>query len=125
MDGRPLLWKAAFRTITFDNGVEFSRWREMEDALGIKTYFARPYHSADRGSNENCNGLVRRFVRKGADIGTIPLHVTRSINAQINGKHRRILGYRTAEDMMREELTKLGIFDTKQDINNCLTSFYN
>ena len=60
-----------FKSITFDNGSEFSKWMDMEVNLGFKTYFARPYHSGDRGSNENCNGLIRRYIKKGTDINTI------------------------------------------------------
>lgn len=75
-----------FRTITFDNGIEFSRWQEMESELGVTTYFGRPYHSCDRGSNENCNGLIRRFIRKGTDINKIDRKLSRQINMEINGK---------------------------------------
>ena len=79
-----------FRTITFDNGAEFSRWREMESELGITTYFGRPYHSCDRGSNENCNGLIRRFIKKGTDINKIDTKFSRQINKEINGKKRKM-----------------------------------
>lgn len=104
----PAFMKAC-RTITFDNGIEFGLWREMEERLGITTYFGRPYHSCDRGSNENCNGLVRRFVRKGTDINGIDSETTRQINREINEKRRRLLGYESAEASFSKALEKEGI----------------
>ena len=98
-----------FRTITFDNGAEFSRWREMESELGITTYFGRPYHSCDRGSNENCNGLIRRFIKKGTDINKIDRKFSRQINKEINGKKRKLFGYESAEERFTNALVKHGI----------------
>ena len=103
-DRHPCFGKV-FRTITFDNRAEFSRWREMESELGITTYFGRPYHSCDRDSNE----LVRRFVRKGTDINTIDRKFTRQINMEINGKKRKLLGYESAEERFTNVLVKHGI----------------
>jgi len=56
------------KTFTFDNGKEFSRFKEIEDRLGVTCYFANPYHSWERGTNENTNGLLRRFFPKGMDF---------------------------------------------------------
>ena len=74
-------------------------------------YFGRPYHSCDRASNENCNGLIRRFIKKGTDINTIDIAVSRSINRQINNKKRKILGYISAEQSFLHELTNIGFYD--------------
>lgn len=74
-------------------------------------YFGRPYHSCDRASNENCNGLIRRFIKKGTDINTVDLAVSRSINRQINNKKRKILGYISAEQSFLHELTNIGFYD--------------
>lgn len=62
-------FKDIFKSITFDNGNEFSRWKDMEvkpntKEKRTKIYFGRPYHSCDRASNENCNGLIRYFIKK-------------------------------------------------------------
>lgn len=54
-----------FKTITFDNGTEFHSYRELELEFGLKCYFATPYHSWERGSNENLNGLIRQYLPKG------------------------------------------------------------
>lgn len=72
-------------------------------------YFGRPYHSCDRASNENCNGLIRRFIKKGTDINTVDKSVSLSINKQINNKKRKILGYVSAEQSFLDELHKLGL----------------
>ena len=69
-------FKDIFKSITFDNGSEFSRWKDMEvkpntKEKRTKIYFGRPYHSCDRDTNENCNGLIRYFIQKGTDINTI------------------------------------------------------
>ena len=99
-------FKEIFKSITFDNGSEFSRWRDMEIKPGTKErrttiYFGRPYHSCDRASNENCNGLIRYFIKKG----------TIDINNKINQKKRKILGYLPAEQLFLEELAQIGITD--------------
>ena len=62
-------FKDIFKSITFDNGSEFSRWKDIEQKPKSKekrttVYFGRPYHSCDRASNENCNGLIRYFIKK-------------------------------------------------------------
>ena len=59
------------RTPTRDRGSENVRWREVEQALGLKTYFAHPYCSCERGTNENTNGLIRRFFPKKTDWNNV------------------------------------------------------
>jgi IS30 family transposase len=56
------------KTMTFDNGKEFAGFKELEQGLNIRSYFARPYHSWERGTNENTNGLLRQFFLKGMDF---------------------------------------------------------
>ena len=107
-------FKAIFKSITFDNGSEFSRWKDIEKRPGArefrtKVYFGRPYRSCDRGSNENCNGLIRYVIKKGTDINKIDLQKSIDINKSINNKPRKILGYRTAESCFIQELEKLKI----------------
>ena len=107
-------FKAIFKTITFDNGSEFSRYKDIEHKPGdkearTKVYFGRPYHSGDRGSNENCNGLIRRFIPKGTDINKIDKKRTIEINDMINKKKRKILNYLSAETVFLEDLGKLNI----------------
>jgi IS30 family transposase len=58
-------------TITYDNGKEFASHAEIVAALGAKSYFAKPYHSWERGLNEHTNGLVRQYFPKGTDFSTL------------------------------------------------------
>jgi IS30 family transposase len=57
--------RCKFHTITFDNGTEFHDYESLERRFGVTCYFATPYHSWERGSNENLNGLVRQYLPKG------------------------------------------------------------
>lgn len=107
-------FSSIIKSITFDNGSEFARYHDTERKPGTKekrtsVYFGRPYHSCDRASNENCNGLIRRFIKKGTDINTVDKSVSLSINKQINNKKRKILGYVSAEQSFLDELHKLGL----------------
>lgn len=80
---------------TNDNGVEFSDFEFTEKELGIKIYFAHPYHSWERGTNENFNGLLRQFFPKGTSFATITQKdVDRAIN-NLNHRPRKRLGYLT------------------------------
>lgn len=107
-------FSSVFRSLTFDNGNEFALWREMETdpANGEKrtsVYFAHPYCSYERGSNENCNGLIRRFIKKGTDVNKIPCEMTIRINRCINSKRRKIHHYVSSESLFIENLVQLGI----------------
>ena len=107
-------FKDIFKSITFDNGNEFSRWKDMEikpntKEQRTKIYLGRPYHSCDRASNENCNALVRYFIKKGTYINTIDKKASIDINNKINQKKRKILGYLPAEKLFLDELTKINV----------------
>lgn len=94
-----------FKTITVDNGVEFLNSGELETSLkepGKKRftlYYAHPYSAWERGTNENANKLIRRFVPKGTDIGQLKLQDIRRIEYWMNNYPRRIHGYRTPKEM--------------------------
>jgi IS30 family transposase len=104
-----------FKSITSDNGSEFLNFREMEKShyknrhIRTKVYYAHPYCASERGSNENCNGLLRRFVPKGKSIDTIPEDRIRLITTWLNALPRKILGYRTAKEAFDEELASIQI----------------
>ena len=107
-----------FKSVTFDNGNEFTMWREMEadPNTGEKrtsVFFAHPYCSFERGSNENCNGLIRRFIKKGTDINKIDRNVGIMINKAINRKRRKINGYLSSQKLFENELQKLGVPKSK------------
>jgi IS30 family transposase len=87
------------KTMTFDNGKEFAGFKELERGLDMRSYFARPYHSWERGTNENTNGLLRQFFPKGMDFGTIlQLDVDRAMEL-LNNRPRKCLNYRTPTEV--------------------------
>ena len=101
------------RSLTSDNGCEFLDIAGIERSAlaGCKPraalYFAHPYSAFERGSNENANRIIRRFIPKGSDIGEYsPLRI-REIEDWMNRLHRESLGGRTASEAEQEELNKL------------------
>ena len=96
-----------FKSITFDNGVEFSKWRDIEKYLKTKTFFAHPYASCERGSNENGNKLLRIFLPKGCNINEYNEDYVMRANELINTKIRKILGYKSSLELFNIELENL------------------
>jgi IS30 family transposase len=84
------------KTITYDNGTEFSDHERLNRRLGCGSYFARPYHSWERGSNENANGLIRQYFPKGARGGVIDQSLVAVAESRINSRPRKTLGWRSA-----------------------------
>ena len=100
-------FKGKFKSITFDNGREFLDWETIEKSClyqGKRTlvYFAHPYSSWERGTNENQNRMIRRFIPKGTDITEISNKEVKRIESWMNNYPRKILGYRTANEMVLE-----------------------
>lgn len=85
-------FKNIFQTITCDNGVEFSGYKDIESEGRTLIYFCHPYCSSERGSNENVNRLIRRFVPKGADISDYSNEEIQYIQDWINNYPRRMFG---------------------------------
>ena len=83
------------RTMTADNGKEFSDWELTEMMLQVPIYFARPYHSWERGTNENGNRCIRKRVPKRKDFSAITEEEVSKIEHMINNKPRKIFNYRT------------------------------
>jgi IS30 family transposase len=89
-----------FKTITADNGSEFLNSEAIKKAAKCnEVYYAHPYSSWERGSNENGNRILRRFVPKGTDIGTLTAKELQRIEDWVNNYPRRIFGYKTANQM--------------------------
>ena len=98
--------KRFIRTITMDRGKEFTNWRTLEKELECETYFADPYCSWQKGSNENTNGLLREFFPKGKDLtNTKPEKLLRALYL-INNRPRKCLNYRTPAEVFYEEILK-------------------
>ncbi len=92
-----------FKTITFDNGPEFRNWESLEKSYDkrktkprVQVYYAHPYRSGERGSNENNNRLIRRFIPKGTNITVISEEYIQWIEDWINNLLRPMFGYKSA-----------------------------
>lgn len=83
------------RTLTMDNGTENASHEELTETLGIKCYFADPYAAWQRGSNEQINGLIRRYLPKGTDFSKIDKDQIKKIEKLINNRPRKCLGFKT------------------------------
>ena len=101
-------FKVKFKSITFDNGVEFLGWKSLEISLlkpeerRTMVYFAHSYSSWERGTNENQNRMIRRFVPKGVDIADFSDKEIQEIEDWMNNYPRKILGYKTANQVAKE-----------------------
>lgn len=99
-------FKEKFKTITVDNGSEFLDFKSLESSCirpgeeRVKLYYAHPYSSWERGTNENSNKLIRRFIPKGTDIGKYKVSEIKRIENWMNNYPRRIFGYKCANDMV-------------------------
>lgn len=96
-----------FRSITADNGSEFSELSSVVQDWGSQIYFAHPYSSWERGTNERHNGLLRRFIPKGKAIKDLSSGTLQRIQDWVNRLPRKILAYKTPEKCFMEELAKI------------------
>lgn len=83
------------QTITYDNGIEFASFETTAKNTEMSIYFAHPYHSWERGTNENTNGLIRRYYPKGTYFSRIKPKQFNIVVAQINHRPRKRLGWKT------------------------------
>lgn len=93
--------KDLLKTITFDNGFEFSKFKKIEESLKTEVYFADPYSSWQRGLNEHTNGLIRQFVpKRGKYKATnITYKKLEEIENLLNNRPRKILNYKTPAEV--------------------------
>jgi transposase, IS30 family len=82
-------------TITSDNGKEFSGHEAIAAELNASFYFAHPYRSWERGTNENTNGLVRQYFPKGTDFSKITQRQVKAVEKRLNDRPRKKVGYKT------------------------------
>jgi IS30 family transposase len=90
------------RTLTWDQGNEMFHHPRIEQASGLKIYFADPHSPWQRGSNENTNGLLRQYLPKGTDLNSYPHDELQRITAELNDRPRLCLGDRTPAQLMRQ-----------------------
>jgi transposase, IS30 family len=91
-----------FKTITWDNGTEFHGYRAIEQATGVRCYFAYPHHPWERGSNENFNGLLRQYLPKRKSLARISQAQCDRITHKLNTRPRKRYGYQTPIERMHE-----------------------
>ena len=91
------------KTLTRDNGSENKDYKNVEKKLGLKVFFAHPYYSYERGSNENANRLLRRFFPKGTDWSTISDEEIARAEYLINTRPRKRLGWKTPAEVFYQE----------------------
>ena len=87
--------KARVLIITMDNGKEFYQHTKIAKSLKAGTYFCRPYHSWEKGLNENTNGLIRQYFPKQTDFRNISEREIRRVQDELNHRPRKTLGYET------------------------------
>jgi len=92
------------RTMTLDNGKEFAQHQQLAEDLGLDIYFAQPYASWQRGTNENTNGLLRQFFPKGTDFARISRHAVARAEKLLNERPRKRLNYQTPEEVLAKKL---------------------
>ncbi len=83
------------QTLTYDNGKEFALHQDIDKALQSNGYFAHPYHSWERGLNENTNGLIRQFFPKGKDLSEVTDEEIQRVMDKLNNRPRKCLGFKT------------------------------
>jgi IS30 family transposase len=94
--------EGAFQTITSDNGTEFHHYQQIEARTQARFYFARPYHSWERGTNENANGLIRQYLPKGTSMAGLTQQQCHAIARKLNTRPRKRLGFRTPLECFNE-----------------------
>ena len=100
-------FKSLVRTITSDNGKEFAYHEHIAAALECDFYFAHPYHSWERGLNENTNGLLRQYFPKTTDFKAVSSKVVMLSVNQLNNRPRKTLAFKTPTALMCEEMAAL------------------
>ena len=90
--------------MTLDNGKEFAEHQQLAEDLELDIYFAKPYASWQRGTNEHTNGLLRQFFPKGTDFARISHRQVARAEQLLNGRPRKRLGYRTPQEVLAKNM---------------------
>jgi len=89
------------KTITTDNDVLLRRHKELENILGVKIYFCHPYHSWEKGTVENTNKHVRKYIPKGNDISKYSKRFIRRLEAKLNRRIMKVINFNTPEELIK------------------------
>ena len=87
------------KSLTYDNGIEMAKHKTFKKRTGMTVYFAHPYSSWERGTNENTNGLVRRFYPKKTDFNLISQKQLDVFQEKLNNRPRKVLGFYTPKEI--------------------------
>jgi len=97
-------YKFFLHTITSDNGKEFAAHQRIAQALKCNFYFAKPYHSWQRGSNENLNGLIRQYIPKKTDFQNLPDHYIQWVEDQLNDRPRKRFDFESPNQIVNQKV---------------------
>ena len=89
------------KTMTYDNGNEMAKHKDFTKKTGIKVYFADPYASWQRGTNENTNGLIRRYFPKRTDFNKVTAKQLKHVQDKLNNRPRKIINYKTPNEIFK------------------------
>lgn len=95
------------RTMTADNGSENTNHKQITDSLAMDVFFCHAYHSWERGTVENTNGRIRKFIPKGISMDYIDAKTTQIIEWKLNNTPRKCLGFKTPYEKLQEYLNRV------------------
>jgi IS30 family transposase len=94
-------------SMTYDNGFEMANHKWLTQQTKTTIFFAHPYSSWERGTNENTNGLIRRYFPKGTDFNKVTYQQLREVQDKLNNRPRKVLGYRTPLEILKKHFKSL------------------
>ena len=97
-------WKPLLHTITADNGKEFALHEEISKSLNIKFFFAQPYHSWERGANENLNGLIRQYIPKKSDFSLLTDDYIFEVQEKLNNRPRKRFNFDSPNNIFNQKV---------------------
>lgn len=95
------------KSMTYDNGMEMTNHKWLTSQTGMDIYFAHPYSPWERGTNENTNGLIRRYFPKKTDFNNITEQQLKIVQEKLNNRPRKVLKYKTPAYMLELEINKI------------------
>ena len=95
------------KSMTYDNGMEMANHKWLTTQTGMDIYFTHPYSPWERGTNENTNGLIRRYFPKKTDFNEITEQQLKKVQEKLNNRPRKVLNYKTPNYMMEIEISKI------------------
>lgn len=91
--------KGTVKSTTYDNGLEFAGHKEVNEVINMDSYFCEPYHSWEKGTIENRNGVIRYYFPKGTDFSKITEEQIKYVQDKINNRPMKLLGFKTPKEV--------------------------